>query len=91
LPFIAHNQTKMTHAIGLYLLHFKHRQELVVPEFEESVALASIEFLEVKDILVECRCLLDVIHLDDGVIAAIHLDAHELAFHYASKALPAPA
>ena len=42
------------------------------------VTLAAIEFLEVEDILVECRCLVYVIHLDDDMVAAIYVDAHEL-------------
>jgi hypothetical protein len=56
---------------GFYFLHLEHRQKLVLSEFEESVTLSFIEFLEVENVLVECRCLIHVIHLDNDVVAAI--------------------
>src|SRR5438552_17586734 len=50
----------------------------MLSELKESVTLAAIEFLEVEDVLVECGCFVHVIYLDDHMVAAVNLDAHEL-------------
>src|SRR6266446_1860871 len=58
----------------------------MLSEFEESVTLSAIEFLEVEDVLVKGGCLVHVIHLDHDMVAAVDPDAHELVFCCAREA-----
>jgi hypothetical protein len=76
LHFIANHDPEMPHICSLNLVDFENRQELMVTQFEERVALAATHLFEVENIFVEGRRLLNVIHLDRDMIASINLHAH---------------
>ncbi len=76
LRFVANHDPEMAHVRALNLVHFENREELMVAQFEERVALAAFHLLEVKNILVKGHRLLDVVHLDGDMIASINLHAH---------------
>ena len=62
----------------MQLFYFEDGEELMLAEFEKGVAFAAVEFLEIEDVLVKRDRLLDVVHLDGDVIAAVNLHAHQL-------------
>jgi hypothetical protein len=66
----------MPHVCSLNFLDFENRQELMVTQFEERIALAFTYLFEIENILVKSRRLLNVIHLDGDMIASINLHAH---------------
>ncbi len=76
LLFISHYDSEMAHVRRLQFFHFKNCQELVLAEFEEGVAFAAVEFLQIKNILVKRDRPLDVIHFDGDVIAAVYSYTH---------------
>jgi hypothetical protein len=76
LRFIANHDPEMPHVCSLNLVDFENRQELMVTQFEERVALAATHLFEVENIFVEGSRLLNVIHLDGNMIASINLHAH---------------
>jgi hypothetical protein len=76
LRFIANHDPEMPHVCSLNFVDFENRQELMVPQFEERVALAATHLFEIEDILVKGHRLLNVIHLDRNMIASINLHAH---------------
>ena len=63
-------------AQGTFYNHFENRQELMVTQFEERVALSAAHLFEIENILVKGHRLLDVIHLDGDMIASVDLHAH---------------
>ena len=76
LRFIANHDSKMSHVCSLNFVDFENRQELMVTQFEERVALAAAHLFEIENILVKGHRLLNVIHLDRDMIASIDLHAH---------------
>jgi hypothetical protein len=66
----------MPHVRSLNLVDFENREELMVTQFEERVALAAAHLFEIENILVKGHRLLNVIHLDGDMIASIDLHAH---------------
>ena len=65
----------MPGSIRLRILGFKHREELVLAEFEKSVAFTFIELLEIENISVERDGLFYVADFDRDVIAAVNFNA----------------
>lgn len=76
LLFVADHDSEMAHLVGVDLVDFEDREKLVLAQFEERIAFALIEFLEVEDVLVEFHCLLHVIHFDGDMVASVNLYAH---------------
>jgi hypothetical protein len=76
LRFIANHDPEMPHVCSLNFVDFENRQELMVTQFEERVALAAAHLFEIENILVKGHRLLNVIHLDGDMIASIDLHAH---------------
>jgi hypothetical protein len=76
LSFIANHDPEMPHVCSLNFVDFENRQELMVTQFEERVALAAAHLFEIENILVKGHRLLNVIHLDGEMIAPIDLHAH---------------
>src|SRR6476620_4380656 len=66
----------MPHVCSLNFVDFENRQELMVTQFEERIALAAAHLFEIENILVKGHRLLNVIHLDRDMIASIDLHAH---------------
>src|SRR3989440_11790008 len=66
----------MAHVGRLQFVDFEDGEELVLAEFEEGIALAAVELLEIEDILIERDRFLDVINFDRDMIASINLHAH---------------
>src|SRR3977135_2621523 len=79
LLFVPHHDSEMPHSIRLELFHFEDGEELMCAELEEGVTFSLVEFLKVEYILVKGDRLLHVIHFDGDMIAAVNLDAHEIA------------
>jgi hypothetical protein len=63
----------------LDLVHFENREELMLTQFEKSVALATAHLFEIENIFVKRYRLLDIVHLDRDMIASINVHAHVLA------------
>jgi hypothetical protein len=76
LRFIANHDPEMPHVCSLNFVDFENREELMVTQFEERVALAAAHLFEIENILVKGHRLLNVIHLDRDMIASIDLHAH---------------
>src|SRR5438477_2190376 len=76
LRFIANHDPEMPHVCSLNFVDFENRQELMVTQFEERVALAAAHLFEIENVLVKGHRLLNVIHLDRDMIASIYLHAH---------------
>jgi len=76
LRFIANHDPEMPHVCSLNFVDFENRQELMVTQFEERIALAATHLFEIENILVKGHRLLNVIHLDRDMIASIDLHAH---------------
>jgi hypothetical protein len=77
LRLVADHDAKMP--IALIVTHpfvLEHCQKLMLPEFEERVALTFIEFFQTKDVHVKGDCLVNIAHLDGDVIAAEDFNAH---------------
>jgi hypothetical protein len=66
----------MPHVCSLNFVDFENRQELMLTQFEERVALAAAHLFEIENILVKRQRLLDIIDLDCDMIASIDLHAH---------------
>jgi hypothetical protein len=66
----------MPHVRSLNFVDLENREELMVTQFEESVALAATHLFEIENILVKGHRLLNVINLDRHMIASIDLHAH---------------
>ena len=64
LGFIANHDPEMPHVRSLNFVDLENREELMVTQFEESVALAATHLFEIENILVKGHRLLNVIHLD---------------------------
>ena len=73
LFFVAHHDPEMPHGGWLNSVDFEDREKLVLAELEEGVAFALLQLFEIKNILIERDRLLDVIHFDRDVIAAVDL------------------
>ena len=58
-----------------YKFDFEDGQELVLAEFEEGVAFAFIELLEIEYVFIKRDRLFDVVHFNSDVIAAVNLNA----------------
>src|SRR6202030_3685606 len=54
---------------------FEDGEELMLAEFEEGIAFASVELLEIEDILIERDRFLNVIDLDRDMIASVNFNA----------------
>src|SRR4029079_19357121 len=67
----------MANSVRFYLTHLEDREKLVFTQFKESVAFASIHFLQIEYILIELYRRLYIAHFDRDVIAPINLHAHE--------------
>jgi len=76
LRFIANHDPEMPHVCSLNFVDFENRQELMVTQFEERIALSAAHLFEIENILVKGHRLLNVIHLDRDMIASIDLHAH---------------
>jgi hypothetical protein len=76
LRFIANHDPEMPHVCSLNFVDFENREELMVTQFEERVALTAAHLFEIENVLVKGHRLLNVIHLDRNVIASINLHAH---------------
>src|SRR5262245_2822011 len=76
LRFIPNHDPEVPHVCSLDLVDFENCEELVITQFEESVAFAATHLLEIENILLKGHCLLNVIHFDRNVIAPINLHAH---------------
>ena len=76
LRFIANHDPEMPHVCSLNFVDFENRQELMVTQFEERVALAAAHLFEIENVLVKGHRLVNVIHLDSDMIASIDLHAH---------------
>src|SRR5262245_23988344 len=76
LDFIANHDPEMPHVRSLNFVDFENREELMVTQFEERVALTAAHLFEIENVLVKGHRLLNVIHLDRNVIASINLHAH---------------
>ena len=76
LRFIANHDSEMPHVRSLNLVDFENRQELMVTQFEESVALAATHLFEIENILIKGHRLLQILHLDRDMIASIDLHTH---------------
>ncbi len=76
LRIVANDQSEVPHAAGVRLFCFKHGEKLVFADFEEGVAFALVELLEIEDVLIKGDRFLDVVYLDGDVIDAVYLDAH---------------
>src|SRR2546430_15840570 len=77
----------MAYVRRLNFFYLKNRQELVLAEFEESVAFAAVEFLEIENILIKRDRLFNVVDFDCNVITSVDLHTH---FFNRSKALIKP-
>jgi len=66
----------MPHVCSLHFVDFENREELMVTKLKERVALAPTHLLEIENIFVKSRRLLNIIHLDRDMIASIDLHAH---------------
>src|SRR5436309_9986420 len=76
LRFIANHDPEMPDVCSLNFVDFENRQELMVTQFEERVALATTHLLEIENILIKRHCLFNVIHFDSDMVASIDLHAH---------------
>jgi hypothetical protein len=76
LRFIANHDPEMPHVCSLNFVDFENRQELMVTQFEERVALAATHLFEIENVFVKSHRLLNVIHLDRDMIASVDLHAH---------------
>jgi hypothetical protein len=76
LFFVANHDPEMSHVCSLNFVDFENREELMVTQFEERVALAAVHLFEIENILVKGHRLLNVIHFDRDMIASIDLHAH---------------
>src|SRR6476620_3159892 len=76
LRFIANHDSEVPHVGTLHLLNFENREELMLTQFEERIALAATHLFEIEHILVKRYCLSNVVHLDRDMIASIDLHAH---------------
>ena len=76
LRFVANDESEVARPVQLNLLDFEHCQKLVLADFEERVALALIEFLETKNVLIKRDRLLDIVDLDGDVVNSVDFDAH---------------
>src|SRR5215475_3479422 len=76
LRFIANHDPEMPQVCSLNFVDFENREELMITQFEERVALTAAHLLEIENVLVKGHRLLNVIHLDRNVIASINLHAH---------------
>src|SRR2546430_5057243 len=65
----------MAHVGRLHFIDFKDREELVFAEFEEGIAFAAVEFLQIENILIKRDCLFDVIDFDGNVITTVNFNA----------------
>ena len=66
----------MPHVCSLNLVDFENRQELMVTQFEERIALAATHLFEIENILVKGHRFLDVVHLNGDMITSVNLNAH---------------
>src|SRR3982751_4115331 len=53
LRFVANHDPEMPHVCSLNLVHFKYREELMLPQFEERITLASTHLFEIENVLVK--------------------------------------
>src|SRR5207244_4358220 len=65
----------MAHVCRLNLLYLEDGQELMLAEFEESVAFAAVEFFQIKNILIERDRLFNVVDFDRDVVASVNFNA----------------
>ena len=75
LLFIANHDSEMAHVYRLDLFHFENGEKLMLAEFKEGVAFAFLQLLQIEDVFVKRDRLLDVVHFDGDVIAAVNFDA----------------
>src|SRR5579872_5126327 len=61
LRLVAHDQAEVTDPIPLHALDFEERQELMLTDLEERIALALIVFLQGEHILIKRDRLIDEI------------------------------
>ena len=80
LRFVANHDPEMPHVCALNLIHFENREELVLTQFEESVALAATHLFEIENILVKGHRLLNVVDLNGHMITTINLHTHIPAY-----------
>src|SRR5215472_5528574 len=76
LRFIANHDPEMPHVCSLNFVDFENREELMVTQSEERVALAATHLFKIEHIFVKGSRLLNVIHLNRDMIASIDLHVH---------------
>src|SRR5262245_19710149 len=62
LRLVANHDPEMPHVCPLSFVDFENRQELVLTQFEERVALAATHLFEIKNVLVKGHGLFNVFH-----------------------------
>jgi hypothetical protein len=80
LRFVPNHDPEMPHVCALDVVDFENREELMVTQFEERIALAATHLFEIENILVKRHRLLNVIDLDGDMIASIDFHAHTSAY-----------
>ena len=76
LFFVAHHDSEMAHVCAPNFIDFEDGEELMLAKFEESVALAFIELLEIENILIKRDRLFDVVDFNRDMITTVDLHAH---------------
>jgi hypothetical protein len=76
LRFIPNHDPEMPHVCSLNFVDFENRQELMVTQLKERIALAATHLFEIENVLVKGHRLLNIIHLNGDMIASIDLHAH---------------
>jgi hypothetical protein len=66
----------MPHVCSLNFVDFENRQELMVTQLKERIALAATHLFEIENVLVKGHRLLNVIHFNGDMIASVNLHAH---------------
>jgi hypothetical protein len=64
----------VAHVGRLQFFDLEDGEELVLAEFEEGIAFAAVELLQIEDVLIERDRFLDFINLDRDVIAPVNFN-----------------
>jgi hypothetical protein len=59
----------------MHFFHLENGKELVLAQLKKGVALATVQFFEIENVFVKRDRLLDVVHFDGDMIAAVNFDA----------------
>jgi hypothetical protein len=74
---IAHHQAKMLDAVGLQVIHFENRHELMFSQLAPGRPLTASQHFESEDVRVKPDGLFGIGDLNDDVVATIHLYGHD--------------